>query len=126
MSSPCITKVRINPDDVDALPFLCFPNNDPSKEPIDYQMPDHPFGGIWSASCANYALLHTATVNTDKFDVQVVKTVEKQFYVESEDKAIDLAQDLSSLLAQQESRKVIIYIPLIERAKEIKDMDLGK
>jgi len=135
-------QVRVTPDDVDALRFLWFPNNDPIQEPIAYQMLVHPFGGVWSASCANYALLRTTTENAKNFDVQVVKTVEENLYVddclksvESEDKAIDLAQDLSSLLAcggfhltkwLNNSRKVINSIPLHERAKEIKDLDLGK
>ena len=68
-------QVRVNPNDTDALKFMWFPDGDLSKQPEKYQMLVHLFGGIWSSSCANYALQRTALDNSDKFDADIVRTV---------------------------------------------------
>ena len=39
----------------------------------------HLFGGVWSASCANYGLQRTAKDNSDNFDPEVARSVEKNF-----------------------------------------------
>ena len=41
-------QVRVNPNDIGALKFMWFPSGDLSKEPEEYQMLVHLFGGIWS------------------------------------------------------------------------------
>ena len=38
----------------------------------------HLFGGVWSASCANYGLQRTAKDNSDDFDPEVARSVENQ------------------------------------------------
>ncbi|KXJ19734.1 hypothetical protein AC249_AIPGENE21546 [Exaiptasia diaphana] len=135
-------QVKVDSDDIDALRFLWYPNNDISQDPVEYRMLVHPFGGFWSASCANYALRRTAMDNAKDFDIDVIKIVERNVYVddclksvESEDVAIKLSQDLTSLLARggfrltkwlSNSRKVIDSIPAQERAKEVKDLDLTR
>ena len=75
-------QVCVDPKDIDALRFLWFPNGDLSKEPEEYQMVVHLFGGIWSACCANFALKRTALDNASKFDSIVTRTVDKNFYVD--------------------------------------------
>ena len=42
--------------DVNALRFLCFPQNNLNQEPEEFQMLVHLFGGRWSAGVSNFAL----------------------------------------------------------------------
>ena len=100
----------------------------------------HLFGGVWSASCANYGLQRTAEDNSDDFDPKVAKSVEKNFYVddylksvESNEKAITSVVELRSLLAREgfnltkwvsNSRAVLEKIPRQLRASGVQDLDL--
>ena len=66
----------------------------------------HLFGGVWSASCADYGLQRTAKDNSDDFDPEVGRSVERNFYVdgylksiESHNKAISSVVQLRNLLA---------------------------
>ena len=133
-------QVCVDPKDIDALRFLWFPNGDLSKEPKEYQMVVHLFGGIWSACCANFALKRTALDNASKFDSIVCRTVDKNFYVDdmlqsfgSTDKAIWIRKQLTELLAcggfnltkwSSSSRKVFESIPQSERSKEMKNINI--
>ncbi|XP_028408799.1 uncharacterized protein LOC114531374 [Dendronephthya gigantea] len=56
-------QVRVRPEDCDALRFLWWSDNDLSREPEDYQMTVHLFGGVSSPTCANFALRQTADDN---------------------------------------------------------------
>ena len=133
-------QVCVDPKDVDALKFLWFPNGDLSKEPEEYQMVVHLFGGIWSACCANFALKRTALDNASKFDSIVTRTVDKNFYVDdmlksvgSIDEAIWMQKQLMELLAcggfnltkwSSSSRQVLDSIPQAERSKELKNINI--
>ena len=99
------------------------------------------FSGVWSARCANYGLQRTAKDNSDDFDPEVARSVEKNFYVddylksvESHEKAISLVDQLRNLLAQggfnltkwvTNSRAVLKTIPGQLRASGVRDLDLG-
>ena len=101
----------------------------------------HLFGGVWSASCANYRLQRTAKDNCDYFDPEVARSVEKNFYmddylksVESHEKAISLVDQLRNILARggfnltkwvSNSRAVRKMIPRQLRASRVWDLDLG-
>eukprot|EP00794_Sanderia_malayensis_P019620 gene19620-biopygen13889 len=91
-------KVRVKEDDVSALRFLWFPNGDLSKDPEERQMLVHLFGGIWSPSCAAFALQKTAEDHKAHFKDGVISTVKRNFYVDdllkSELKKIDVEKDL--------------------------------
>jgi len=50
------------------------------KPPDIYQMTVHLFDGVWSPSCANYALHRTAQDHQECFDPEVVRTVMDNFY----------------------------------------------
>ena len=133
-------QVCVDPKDIDALRFLWFPNGDLSKEPEEYQMVVHLFGGIWSACCANFALKRTALDNASKFDAIVARTIDKNFYVDdmlksvrSTDEAIWMQKQLMELLAcggfhltkwSSSSRKVLDSIPQSERSKELKNINI--
>ena len=100
----------------------------------------HLFGGVWSASCANYGLQTTAKDNSDDFDPAVARSVEKNFYVddylksvESHEKAISSVVQLRNLLARgglnlakwvSNSRAVLKKIPRQLRESGLQDLDL--
>ena len=133
-------QVRVDPNDIDALKFMWFPDGDLSKQPEEYQMLVHLFGGIWSSCCANYALQRTALDNSEKFDADVISTVQKDFYVDdliksvktSED-AIRMRQQLTRMLAcggfhltkwNSNCRKVLDGVPLGEHSKELSNINI--
>ena len=134
-------QLKVHPDDVDALRFLWYPDCDLTREPEEYHMAVHLFGGVWSASCANYGLQRTAKDNSDDFDREVTRSVEKSFYVddylkfvESDEKAISSLDQLRNLLAQggfnltkwvSNSRAVLKTIPRQLCASGVQDLDLG-
>ena len=101
----------------------------------------HLFGGVCSASCANYRLQRTAKDNNDDFDPEVARSVERNFYVddylrsvESYEKAISSVDQLRNLLARGSfnltrlvcnSRAVLKTIPQQLRPSGVQDLDLG-
>jgi hypothetical protein len=98
-------QVRVQEKDRDALRFLWWPGGDLDKEPVTYYMRVHLFGATSSPSCAAFAMKRTVHDNTELFQQEVCKTVERNFYVDdclksvsSEKKAIGLATDIQSLL----------------------------
>ena len=93
-------QVCVDPKDIDALRFLWFPNGDLSKEPEEYQMVVHLFGGIWSACCANFALKRTALDNASKFDSIVARTIDKNFYVDDMLKSVRSTDEAIWMLKQ--------------------------
>ena len=134
-------QLKVHPDDVDALRFLWYPDCDLTREPEEYHMAVHLFGGVWSASCANYGLQRTAKDNSDDFDPEVARSVERNFYVddylksvESQEKAISSVHQLRNLLARggfnltkwvSNSRAVLKTIPRQHRASGVRYLDLG-
>eukprot|EP00057_Strongylocentrotus_purpuratus_P018285 XP_011672759.1 PREDICTED: uncharacterized protein LOC105442394 [Strongylocentrotus purpuratus] len=102
----------------------------------------HLFGGTWSPSCCSYALRRTAEDNKGEFSPEAVKAVTRNFYVDDclistkdEEDAIRLAQELKSLLEKggfnlikwtSNNRKVVEAIPVEDRSKQVKDLDLSK
>ena len=66
-------QVNVKPDDCSALRFLWWPSGDLSLEPEEYVMTVHLFGGVSSASCANYALWKTADDKKANFAVEIIK-----------------------------------------------------
>ena len=75
-------QVRVSPDDHDALRFLWWPNDDLSREPVDYCMQVHLFGSTSSPSCASFCLRKTAEDHKDRFGEAVIHTVKRNFYVD--------------------------------------------
>ena len=135
-------QVRVPPADRDAFRFLWWPNSDLSQDPVDHRMEVHLFGATSSPSCSNFALRKTAQDNKDEFAKDIVKTVKRNFYVddclksvESSERAVDLAVQLSNLLAKGGFRltkwlcnrpEVLESIPKDKRAPSVLDLDLDK
>ena len=100
-------QVRVHPKDIDALRFLWFPHGDLRKDPEEYQMLVHLFGGVWSPCCANYALRKTAIDNADRYGLEVRETVRRNFYVDDllksmkdAQSAIKMYKEVSELLSR--------------------------
>ena len=68
-------QVVVSPGDRDVLRFLWWQNGDLSQKPQTYCMAAHLFGGVWSPSCASYALRRTAEDNQDKYRPDVIDAV---------------------------------------------------
>ena len=132
--------MRVAPDDCYALRFLWWPNDDLSKEPVDYQMLVHLFGATSSPSCVSFCLKKTASDNQGDFDVETITTVDWNFYVDdclksvpATDKAARLSGQLRGLLSRggfrltkwiSNDRNVIATVPVTERAPSVVNLDL--
>ena len=133
-------QVHVRPSNCNALRFLCC--DDLDREPEEYQMMVHLFGGTSSPSCANFALKRTAEENKSDFDKQTIETVIHNFYVDDclksvtlEDAAVRLVNKLRELLARggfnltkwvSNSKKVIESVPEASRAAQVKNLDLDQ
>ncbi|XP_038058753.1 uncharacterized protein LOC119730035 [Patiria miniata] len=132
----------VNKPDRDVLRFLWWSNDSISSSPKVYRMTAHLFGGVWSPSCANFALKQTAQDNIHKYDTETVRTVDKNFYVDdclksvaTSDEAIRLIDQLCSMLVLggfklrkwiSNSREVLQTIPPSERTKTVLSLDLDR
>ena len=133
-------QVRVTSDDVSALRFLWYPRGNLKMEPVEYQMMVHIFGGVWSPSCATFALRRVAEDNSRFYNDEVIQTVQRNFYVDDllkatkdANKAIIMQKQLTDLLARggfhltkwmSNCREVIDAIPENERSKELKNVHL--
>lgn len=134
-------QVKVPLKERDVLRYLWWPDGDFDCPPQVYRMTVHLFGGTWSPSCCSFALRHTALENQLSFSPDTVRIVLEDFYVDdcltstdSEDKAIVLVGELCELLAKggfrltkwvSNSPRVMKSVPLEERAKEIKGLNLN-
>lgn len=133
-------QVRIPLRDDSFLQFLWWKDGDPSKSVTEYQMVVHLFGATSLPSCANFCHRKTAEDWKGYFSEEIVNTVLKNFYVDdclksvkSVKEAVILVKDLQRLLDKggfhiskwiSNSRDVMNSIPVSERAKEVKTLDL--
>ena len=62
----------------------------------------HLFGGVRSASCANYGLQRTPRDNSDNFDPEVARSVEKNFYVDENLKTVESHERAISSVVQKQ------------------------
>ncbi|XP_074655762.1 uncharacterized protein LOC141909272 [Tubulanus polymorphus] len=100
-------QVRMNPDDIDCLRYLWWPNGDVTQEPVAYRMLVHLFGAVSSPSCSNWALRQTAEDNRNLYNGEVVETILNNFYVDDclksrkdDGKTLDFVKSLKSLCAE--------------------------
>ena len=135
-------QIRVPPADRDAFRFLWWPNSDLSQIPVDHRMEVHLFDATSSPSCSNFALRKTAEDNKDEFPEDIIKTVERNLYVDdclksvkSSEQAVSLVDDLCDLLAkggfgltkwQCNRPEVLQSIPKDKRAQSMLKLDLLK
>ena len=101
-------QVKVTRSDRDALRFLWFQQDDVNKPPKAYRMASHLFGGVWSPSCANYALQQVTKEFDREYSQPVLDTVLDNLYVDDCLKAVDtvesaipFAKDVVELLARR-------------------------
>nr|XP_027231770.1 uncharacterized protein LOC113823351 [Penaeus vannamei] len=75
-------QVKVIPDDRDVLRFLWFEDDDTRRPLVTYRVTSHLFGGVWSPSCANYALQHVTKEFKEEYPQAVLNTVLRNFYVD--------------------------------------------
>lgn len=135
-------QVHVRPTDCDALRFLWWPDGNLAIPPEEYQMTIHLFGAASSPSCANFALKRVAEDYKTEFDLETVQTVKINFYVddclksvESNEKAIRLANQLRDLLAKagfrltkwiSNSVEVLESLPESERSATVTSLDFSE
>ncbi|XP_033762629.1 uncharacterized protein LOC117344089 [Pecten maximus] len=135
-------QVHVPPQDANFLRFLWWEHGDTRQQASEYQMVVHLFGATSSPSCANFALRKTAHDCKGHFNDEVINTVLKNFYVDdclkslkTVNKAKSLVKDLKDVLHRggfhiakwiSNSREVMSSLPVDERAKEVKDLDLDQ
>ena len=135
-------QVKVSEADCSYLRFLWWPDGNLESNLEEYQMVVHLFGAASSPSCSNFALRKTAEDNSQHFPEAVVSPVKNNVYVDdclkalpSDEEASHHASDLRSLLSKggfrltkwiSTSRRVLETIPVAERAKEVKTLDLSK
>ena len=105
-------------------------------------MTAHLFGAVSSPSCANFAIRKNAEDLKHEFPSDVVNTVLRNFYVDdclkslsSSSAAIKHVDDLPKLMLRggfcftklvNNDRKVLESIPIHDRAKDVKELDLAE
>lgn len=135
-------QVRVSPKDVDFLRFLWWPEGDVNQSAVEHRMLVHLFGAVSSPSCASFALKRTAEDNKGNFSSEVISAIKNNFYVDdclkslpSDLEALQFVKDLSTACQTggfqltkwaSNSRTVLSSIPLEERAKDVKMLDLEK
>lgn len=135
-------QVRVATEDCDCLRFYWWPNGNLNPEPVAYRMLVHLFGATSSPSCSSYALRQTAKDHGEQFEERVVKTVQRNFYVDdclsavgSEEAGCRLIKDVFALCKKggfhltkwvSSSHGVLQSIPTEERAKEFKELNLER
>lgn len=60
----------------------------------------HLFGGVWSPSCANFALKRTAIDYASEFDTDICQTVNENFYVDDCFKPMNTVQEAFRIVEQ--------------------------
>ena len=128
-------QVNVSKCDRDCLRFYWWPDGELMSDPVVYRMTVHIFGAASSPSCANFALQQTIQDHGHEFDISVVEAAQNNFYVDdflcsvsSEDKAINMIRDISSLCEKggfrltkwlSNSRTVLQAVPVTERSSDV-------
>ena len=82
-------QVMVPEDQLSFIKFLWWEDHNIDSDPVDFVMCAHVFGGLSSASCANYALKRTANDNVEKFGFEASEVVRDNFYVDDLLKSVD-------------------------------------
>lgn len=132
-------QVQVTDEHKDALRFLWW--DEPSLEgrPTTFRMTVHLFGGVWSPSCAAYALRKTFSDYGKGYPREVAHAV-KNFYVDdlllsttTVTKAVEVVRELPALLRKGGFRltkwisnddSVLSTIPMAERSDTVKELGL--
>ena len=75
-------QVFVPQDQRSYLRFLWWPEGNLEKEPVDYEMCVHLYGGVSSPSCSNFALTRKAVDAEKGYGSEVAMTLRRNFYVD--------------------------------------------
>ncbi|XP_042206955.1 uncharacterized protein LOC121855857 [Homarus americanus] len=133
-------QVKVNPEHRDTLRFLWWEGGDLTQTPMTCRMTVHLFGGVWSPSCAAYALQRTFQDFGDGFS-DAANRAKSNFYVDdlllsvTEPKeAIMISRQLRHLPSLggfkltkwiSNNKEVLNTIPLESRHTGVKEVNLG-
>ena len=99
-------QVWVSPKHHDALHFLWWKNGEIGGEVEVYRMCVHLFGGVWSPSCASFALRRVANDHRMDFPEETIQAVLNNFYADdclksvgTTEEAINIVHSLCKLLA---------------------------
>ncbi|XP_056101657.1 uncharacterized protein LOC130080328 [Rhinichthys klamathensis goyatoka] len=131
----------IREDHRDFVRFLWYEGNDPTEAIREYRMTVHVFGNSPSPAIAIYGLRRAALATQDEYSDEAKQFVLKNFYVDdglasfpSDISAIQTLKSAKEMLADSNIRlhkiasnstDVMEAFPSEERAKELKNLDLG-
>ena len=134
-------QIKVSPDHRDVLTFLCFKNYNTHGSLVAYRVTSHLFGGVWSPSCANYALRGMAREFQNKHPDEVRETVHWSFYVndclkskDSMEETVCLATHLLDVLARKgfnltkwvsNELDLLKAIPQEHRGNSLADLDVS-
>ncbi|XP_046351945.2 uncharacterized protein LOC124132206 [Haliotis rufescens] len=93
-------QVRVTEEHWNYQRFLWWKNDDYTQRPIKCRMRVHMFGTTSSPSCANAALLKTASDHEHEFDAEIVDIIRHNFYVDDCLTSDDEPQKLTNKLDQ--------------------------
>lgn len=133
----------VDENDRDYLRFFWYPDNDLTKDLIEYRMRVHVFGNRPSPAVANLGLQKTAEISETEFGCDVQKFVSTDFYVDdgltstaTPEQAVDLMKRTQSALSSNGSlrlhkiasncEKVMAAFPPEDLAKDLASLDLTK
>jgi len=134
-------QVRVTPKNRDALRFLWWPDGKLGIDPKTYRMTAHLFGGTWSPACCGFALQRVADDYGGNYSEETANTIRRNFYVDDCLRAVDSVQEATALVSELRSllaeggfkltkwlsndRSVLQSIPVEDRAKAVKDLDIN-
>ena len=126
----------------DLLRFLWWEDCDLNKEPGRYRMTVHLLGAGSSPGCCNFALKKTADDHEQEFGFESAEFLRKDFYVDDGLKSVPPTSDAKELICKttemcwrggfnlhkfaSNKREVIEAIPVEDRAKGVKELNLEK
>ncbi|XP_042889909.1 uncharacterized protein LOC122264893 [Penaeus japonicus] len=115
-------QVKVTPDDRDVLRFLWFQEDDTGGQSVTYRMTSHLFGGVWSPSCANYALQQVTREFKEEFPHDVLNTVLRNFYVDDclkSVKTLEIAVPLANQVMQLLTKRGFHLTKFVSNSKEL-------
>ena len=131
-------QVLVTRDDRDVLRFLWC--DEESPDPKTYRMKSHLFGGIWSPSCANFALKKVGEEFSSEYGEEIAEILTHNFYVDDclyssdyPEATVTAATQVKELLARRgfnltkyvsPSREVMRRIPEKDWGKSLQNLDL--
>ena len=127
-------------DQLSFIKFLWWEDHNIDSDPVDFVMCAHVFGGVSSASCANYALKRTANDNVEKFGFEASEVVRDNFYVDDLLKSVDDLEKAKTIVKNvisvcksggfhltkfiSNDKELLMSIPEEQRRTGVKNKDL--